>query len=371
VKTGWSWGTISAGVMEVTPKVVAKATAILDGIHGAVLAYSVQVTALTESNQRLETHYGHDGPGEALNFRIKVEMLDDLGEYVLKCGWIIGASYPEKGPIPGVSVHWIFEKLDEHGEIYCGNACVKVGPTGLAIEATNEHGIATLTFRPKQEQNPGQGRIVREIGNVTGIALYQSAFSNMLGSYMQYLTPKSGDISWEVAWHETPGWDVVMKLKYDVYMGDDQYSRISASGNITYTVQIDADKLGDFGNFQYGGEAPFQASGSGKYATPDEQCSWSGSWARTTVVEIVDRDKLIADVIGLLRPNPNDTNHNWTGTKCNAAMDYGISIVQQATTAYPPFSLKERSKQTKSVTTESIWPGLKGTVTWEITVTPR
>ncbi len=119
-KDAYGWTKISAELLQLVPAAAGKVTAVLDGLHGAILAFSVGVTEL---DQRLETHYGHESPGAPLTFRVKVEMRDDVTKALVDCGWIAGTTFPPKGPIAGVSVHWFWDNLEKHGQIDCGNAC--------------------------------------------------------------------------------------------------------------------------------------------------------------------------------------------------------------------------------------------------------
>jgi hypothetical protein len=61
-KDAWGWAKIYAELVQLVPEGVASVTVVLDAVHGSILAYSVGVTEL---DQRLETHYGHDGAGPA------------------------------------------------------------------------------------------------------------------------------------------------------------------------------------------------------------------------------------------------------------------------------------------------------------------
>lgn len=246
-RSAWGWTKIFAELMQLAPHAVAKGTAVLDAIHGAMLAYSVRVSALDET---VEAHYGHEGVGEVVTFRVKVEMLDDVGEMLLNCGWVAGTSFPAKGPIQGVSVHWFWPELAKHGSIFCGTACVPTGESGLSIDASGADGIASMTFLTKVEANPGSGWVVQELGTVTGIALYQSKFTNLLGSYGQYLTPKSGATRWSVEWHEEPSYRVRIEGTYaamlhdaSVSAQDPTSSTYRAAGTVVYEIGVPASAL--------------------------------------------------------------------------------------------------------------------------------
>ncbi|HYI15383.1 MAG TPA: hypothetical protein VEX37_08330, partial [Thermomicrobiales bacterium] len=371
-KNAYGWAKNFADLLGLLHQTIVSVTAILDAVHGAILAFSVGVTEL---DQRLETHYGPGGhesqAGQPVTFRILVEMRDELPQALIDCGWITGTDFPPKGPISGVSVHWFWDNLDEHGQVDCGGACVQTPGNGLSIDATDASGIARMTFQPKEEENPDEGWIVEEHGIVTGVALYQSKFTNLLGSYGQYLTPKSGATRWVVKWHEVPGWDVTMKLTYDVqtYHGGDGWHRWG-KGSMTFQARIDSQGVVEQGVWP----APATASGSGSYGyttNPPVSCSWSGAWQRpTTVVEVLDRDQLLVDFVGGLGPVPapglSGTTHPFEGD-CNIAADIGLVPSHSP----PAFSLKTEETQVFDVAPEGMRMDLEGTVTWEITVTPR
>ena len=97
--------------------------------YGSMLAYSVLVYSL---DQKLETHYGHESAGQALHFRVKVEMVDELPENVVKCGWLLGVEFPKKGPIKDVAMSWSRPQLEQHGTVICKETCVKTAPDGIA-----------------------------------------------------------------------------------------------------------------------------------------------------------------------------------------------------------------------------------------------
>jgi hypothetical protein len=242
------------------------------------------------------------------------------------------------------------------------------GGNGLAIDATDSRGIARMTFQPKNEEDPDEGWIVEEQGIVTGVALYQSKFTNLLGSYAQYLTPKSGTTRWVVKWHEVPGWDVEMKLTYDVkrFHGGDGWHRWG-TGSMTFQARIDSQ---GFEEQQTGWLATVSGSGSGSYGyttNPPVTCSWSGAWQWDQhAVEILDRDQLLVDFFATLGPVPGSgaTSHPLEGD-CSFAADIG-----QTPAFHPPaFSLRDEETQVFDVSPAGM--DLEGTITWEITVTPR
>ncbi len=173
---------------------------IVDGIHGSILAYGVDVRSLGPSNQ--PTHYGPPGhaanAGKELKFQIKVEMLDSLPGVDQKCGSIVHTKFPPKGPIAGVTVLWETGDLDQYGDLSCeGLVCTtETGPDG----------IATLTFTPKKEFLPGVGMGVEQPGLAIGTAFVQSRFGNTLGTIAEILAPKSGLTRWRVERHKPKGY---------------------------------------------------------------------------------------------------------------------------------------------------------------------
>lgn len=194
----WSAVKYGATAIKKIGSIAKKVAGFIDIIHGEQLALSVQVKALDSSVG--PTHYDHGAgtPGQQLKFRIEVRMLDDLGEQLVKCGWLFQLQYPPKGPIPGVTVSFqtdIQAQLKRHGTLDCqGLFCSKT---------TGADGVATLTFDPKSEKQPyGQGILVEDTGVVSGIARYQSKFGNFLGGGIaQFLVPKYGSIRWFVQYH--------------------------------------------------------------------------------------------------------------------------------------------------------------------------
>lgn len=199
VKEGWATGVFLAGLSPKYGPHAVLAGAVIDGLHGSLMAYGVEVTAL---DPLLTTHYGHKTAGKELKFRVQVQMLDDLPTNVVNCGWLAGVEFPKKGPIEGVRVVWSTGELSDHGKLSCGAAC---------NSETGPDGIATLVFTPKDETHPGIGLEEERRGLVEGVALYQTKLKNTLGGIAQVLTPKSGLTPWAVRFHKTP----VFELSFD------------------------------------------------------------------------------------------------------------------------------------------------------------
>jgi hypothetical protein len=235
IKEGWDVGKflILAG-----NEFTKLAQAIIDGIHGSVLAFSVEVRAVSKYGHN--THYGHTKPGNELRFSILVNMRDELPELVIKCGWLYGVEFPKKGPIAGVKMLWQWaptviggsdtRNLDEHGEIICdAQTCKQTGPDG----------IATLVFKPKMERQPvGVGLSYDDEGLVTGLALYQSRHKNYLGSVNQIITPKYGTMFWDVSYHQEPEF----KLEFTSSITGTTITSNQAQSNARSTVDLQFDE---------------------------------------------------------------------------------------------------------------------------------
>ena len=196
LQEGWTaikyWTTAVKAIGDVAKKVVA----YIDIVHGSVLAFSVRVRALDKVVGPTHYDHGSGSPGENLKFQIEVRMLDDLGEILVKCGWLLTADFPAKGGIPGVRVQFYASQsgLMQHGTVDC---------TGLfCSRMTDLNGIATLTFDPKSEYYPyGQEPEWEAKGSLRAIAWYQSRFKNLFGTVAQFVTPKGDGFTWSVRWH--------------------------------------------------------------------------------------------------------------------------------------------------------------------------
>ena len=79
---------------------------------------------------------------------------------------------------------------------------------------TGDDGIATLSFQPKQEHAPYDGRLTSEKGKVDANALYLSSLGNMFGPVNEFATPRLADITWEVGWHEKGAWTGQISMKW-------------------------------------------------------------------------------------------------------------------------------------------------------------
>ena len=260
---------------------------------------------------------------------------------------------------------------------------VEVGATSNLI--ANSNGIAKMTFHPRAEEDPGEGWVVEEQGIVTGVALYQSKFTNLLGSYGQYLTPKSGSTRWVVTRHEQPGYNVTLTVEYDVHLHDyptpPMYPHdhdYSASGEVTYKIFVPDGSIKP----PYV-ETPIAwtqvASGSGEETTVtvgngwggDYQCSgaFSGQWMSYAEVED-DGAKSRGERLRYIRFRPEQPDDaNYTGN-CDDGHLWFDSYTNADT--YPWIDLQATGTTTKEYdpcpTTHSSDITCEGNITWTIEV---
>jgi hypothetical protein len=220
-------GKFAAGFVEIAGKVIQVATLPIDAFHGASLAYGVKVEALADN---LHTHYGHESAGVPLDFPIRVTMLDDLPQAEIDCGWMIGITFPKKGPIPNVKVEWDSGTLESHGKVVCEQIC----------QLTGSDGVATLHFEPKQEQAPYTGVLTSETGRVEANALYLTSLGNMFGAVDEVVTPKTADFVWNVEWHEKGSWEGQVTTTWSA---DGEVA--SGTTNVRFEVGLAAPGEGD------------------------------------------------------------------------------------------------------------------------------
>jgi hypothetical protein len=374
VKETWSGGKWFLGFVKVIGTGAKVALVGIDAIHGSVLAFSVLVYSL---DQELSTHYGHESPGAALNFRVKVEMVDDLPENVVKCGWILGVEFPKKGPIKDVSMLWDESNLENFGTVTCGDTCKKTGPDG----------VASLVFQPKDEISPGAGMLIEERGQVTGVALYQSKHKNVLGSINQLITPKTGTTRWVVAYHQVPSYRVTMVLDYEAHFGiyfpeGDSLWTNTGDGHITYVVNIPASLVTYPRDLS--ASTTLGATGSGNYHTDQThvplECTgaWNGTWGENHInLQLADEPASPGEVAEWVRVYPSqppiDLYHGGGG--CSTGAD-PFPVYYGALSSPPMFDLSVRTPQTFEVTNGTLCkaPGSEAftscdaTANWTITV---
>jgi hypothetical protein len=245
----------------------------LDMIHGEMLAYSVQVSAVSEAQS---THYGHESPGAEMRFQLKVEMLDDYGDFLVNCGLLAGWEVPKKGPIPGIPILWMAGELEKHGDISYEPPDKK----------TDTSGIATLVFKPKNEKRPRQGPVVEEKGTVDGVALYQSAFGNIPGSIAQFLVPKDALIAWTVARHKNLSLEINLSGTIEGSVGKWDL------GTQQVLVPLEGDGTGGWKGYA---ETTLSAVLSG-------ECSGTATWPASFDVAATGSDPLNFSISGSFLP---------------------------------------------------------------------
>lgn len=229
VKEYWSVGKWGLGLSLATEwgskGRLGMALVIIDGLHGMAMAFSIGVTAL---DSFLQTHYGHESPGNGMTFGVKVEMLDDYPDLLVQCGWLLGVEFPRKGGISGVNVFWSSDNdIRKHGVLNCGET--------LCSTSTGSDGIATLKFTPRQEMLPGLGIVMRKSGFMMGNAHYMPKLRNILGSISQAIIPKSAGTLWSVFYHKVTQWKVTSKVHW---ANDMSISDINAAA----TFELDESK---------------------------------------------------------------------------------------------------------------------------------
>ena len=221
-------------------------------LHTDPLANMVGVEAMTSHQDILTTHYGPKGhapdAGKELQFKIKVEMLDDFGDVTVGCGLLSGYTLPKKGPLAGISMAWDDGGLKKQGTVWYDPADKK----------TNDKGIATLLFKPFDEKRPGAGPVKGKTGKVTGSALYLPAFDKAVKTMPVFQPFKSDSIAWTVSQHRSMSLEIEEKWDYanaipnaftihatlsgaPVYVSlAGQGGTLTGEGNASYTVTMTA-----------------------------------------------------------------------------------------------------------------------------------
>ncbi|MEO9256170.1 MAG: hypothetical protein ABI305_11545, partial [Tepidiformaceae bacterium] len=220
-------GKFAAGFIDIAGKAIQAVAFPLDALHGSVLAFSIKVEALADN---LKTHYGHETAGTPLEFPVRVSMLDNLPKKLIDCGWMAGLTFPKKGPIPLIKMDWDTGALESHGTTTCGVSC----------QITNDDGIATLKFQPKQEQAPYTGPLTSETGRVEASAQFLTSLGNMFGGVNEAVTPKSADFVWNVEWHSQGAWEGQMTMTWD-----DQNRSSQGTTDVRFEVALPAPGEGD------------------------------------------------------------------------------------------------------------------------------
>jgi hypothetical protein len=318
----WVVGTGAAALTGFNPIVVG-GLVTLDTIHGVMLESGVRVSALSPQlvMGTVRGHYGPSGhdadAGTPMEFKIRVEMLDELPEHVIKCGPLIGMKFPKKGGIPGVTILWREGDLAEHGT-------VAYRPTD---KKTDVDGIATLVFTPKDETGLGIGTTMVERGVVSGTAAYQSAFNSGVGSLQQFISPNYvAGLPWEVSFHDQ---DLVLDV------GATTIQNLSYEPS-TAVVRVAGLPLDRMGPDTAAGESALDLLG---YEVADAGC-WSHTWSaapaapfRVTSLRI-DRSVPGAPTVGSMTIDAGTLNESVTHTcyedSISDSRDSYREVMQQA-----------------------------------------
>jgi len=288
---------------------------VLDMIHGEMLAYSVDVRAVSETQS---THYGHQSPGAEMRFQIQVKMLDDYGDFLVNCGALAGYQIPKPGGIPGIGILWTTEGLEKHGDI-------SYEPPD---EKTDANGIATLVFKPKREKRPGQGPVIEEKGTVGGLALYQSAFGNIPGSVAQFLAPKGAVIAWTVARHKNLSLEIKLSGTIEGSVGKWDL------GNQQVLVPLEDDGAGGWKGHA---ETTLSAVLSG-------ECNGTATWPASFDVAATGSDPLNFSISGSFLPQFN--------IQCDSS---GGAVQLPAMKGTKPFTFNLASQDGASFEADRFW----------------
>ncbi len=204
-------------------------TQFTDEIHATILAKDVKVSSASPS--QVTGQFGQHGQDSAkpMEFRVLVEMLDQLPENVINCGALAGYTFPDKGPIPNIKVDWktgsygftsgTGYNLLDFGQLTCS------GSASCTTTTTDADGISKLTFKPDDEYLPGTGAVFHGTGAVSASALTLSSTGNGLGNSVEgFLGATKGvAIGWDVSWHQPRGYAIdVPQIAYtQSYNGGD------------------------------------------------------------------------------------------------------------------------------------------------------
>ncbi len=226
--------------LEDTQQVLKLANTVLQGIHGSLLSASISVHTQNGISSLPTVHWYHQ-PGEAghqLTFSIVVEMLDNYGDTLIKCGDLAGFKFPPKGGIPGVKVLW--EQAEgkltpDMGTLDCPLAAIACNST------TNDQGVASVTFTPNTEVFPGVGLQLDAGGVMDGVAAYQTgAGGGMLGQIAQVLVPKYAGLRWRVTYHQEPKLSVRVVDEYDQTYTNQRVSQFESTGTGSLQYSLSA-----------------------------------------------------------------------------------------------------------------------------------
>jgi hypothetical protein len=234
-----------AGEIAEKLKVVAAGTAqealdavftVLAGIHGSILAWGLKLESGPPLNQG--TAYGRSGlPGQGnpMVFRVHAVFHDALSPQDTECLSDMGFEMPEKPSVAGMDIAWHDE--DVSGKPLYEHGSLEFDLPGLSANGrTNEDGISTVNFTPKDESAPGIGRVVTDSGGELPRALWGFKFKNPLGAVTQVFFPMLGqEIRWTVVYHKPRGFRFATPLAFPP----------TPSGGLNITEAITAHVCGE------------------------------------------------------------------------------------------------------------------------------
>jgi hypothetical protein len=179
---------------------------IVSGVHGSILALGLELKSGPPLNQG--TAYGRSGlPGQGnpMHFRVQAVFHDVLSPEDTECLNKMGFEMPEKPSVAGMDIAWHDEDVSgkplyEHGSLEFDL------PGVFANGRTNEDGVSTVNFTPKDEVVPGIGQLVTDSGGALPRALWGFKFKNPFGAITQLLIPITGaELRWTVQYHKPRG----------------------------------------------------------------------------------------------------------------------------------------------------------------------
>jgi hypothetical protein len=139
------------GEMSAADKVVA--------FHALLLYPALSVESIVPEPGKHATHYGPPGhdpdAGKKLRFQARIVMTVDTSQTEISCGPLRAQRLPPKGPVPGLEVNWKSRLEDRSGT---PEAVLGGHGSAWADLASDENGLLTLEFTPKDEKVPGFGR---------------------------------------------------------------------------------------------------------------------------------------------------------------------------------------------------------------------
>ena len=122
-----------------------------------------------------------------MHFRVEAVYHEVLSPQDAECLSEMGFEMPESEPSPAWTSpgggRRLREATRQHGALQFDL------PGDFANGRTNEGGVSTINFTPKDEAAPGIGRVVTDSGGLVPRALWGFKFKNPFGSITQVLFP--------------------------------------------------------------------------------------------------------------------------------------------------------------------------------------